>query len=108
MIEVPKAWGMAREMHSPLWKSFGNGLTLHCRQQIYNHLFIQCSRGLRRDWQAEARRGRLQRGGWFVTTVKHGTALEALTRRKSRVDFSEIAKPCRPDCLRRIVCRAFF
>jgi hypothetical protein len=32
----------------------------------------------------------LQAGGWFVTTVKHGTALEALTRRKLRLDISEI------------------
>jgi len=35
------------------------------------------------------RRPRLQAGHWFVTTVKHGTALEALARRKSRLDISE-------------------
>jgi hypothetical protein len=35
-------------------------------------------------------RTRLQVGHRFVTTVKHGTALEALARRKSRSDISEI------------------
>jgi hypothetical protein len=35
-------------------------------------------------------RRRLQAAAGFVTTVKHGTALEALARRKSRLDISEI------------------
>jgi hypothetical protein len=32
----------------------------------------------------------LQAAAWFVTTVKHGSALEALARRESRSDISEL------------------
>jgi hypothetical protein len=38
--------------------------------------------------------GRLQAVSWFVTTVKHGTALEALARRESRWDILDIRTSC--------------
>lgn len=55
-----------------------------------DHLFTQCSRRVGADWQQGRGVGGLQAGDWFVTTVKHGPALEALTRRELRLDISEI------------------
>ena len=56
-----------------------------------NNLFIARSpsvhAGLRCFRARLQGRRRLQAASWFVTTVKHGTALEALARRRPRLDI---------------------
>jgi len=54
-------------------------------RSIFQPMFMR----VRSDSGTAARRWRLQVVAWFVTTVKRDTALEALARRRSRLDVSE-------------------
>jgi hypothetical protein len=69
-----------------LWKYLG-GLT---PRKIYQSRISPVFTRVSAEFWVALRRRRLQAVGWFVTTVKHGTALEALARRRSRLDISEI------------------
>jgi hypothetical protein len=57
-------------------------------EKIIRSLIRPCLAGLIAIAKGWGRGWGLQAAGWFVTTVKHGTALEALARRRPRLDIS--------------------
>jgi hypothetical protein len=57
--------------------------------------------GVQSNFSAGVQGGRLQGAARFVTTVRRDTALEALARRGSRLDVSEILVSCGPISLQR-------
>jgi hypothetical protein len=68
-------------------KKSGNQIGAGLPSENRELLFTQYSRGFQPVWQAKFKGRHLQARPRFVTTVKHGTALEALTRRRPRMDI---------------------
>ena len=78
-----------------LWTRSANAQKCADTPRKRSHDFAQCSAGLTAIVQSLCTWRGLQAAVWFVTTVKQGTALEALARRRSRLDISEIQITCR-------------